>query len=287
MVQSKELVGSKDNTTGNGVYANNGFDRSLRLLLHERLKTSSLKDLAVRYWRSFSFVGLIFASLFFSASVTPSLLPRNYVVQGLLSGMSIAVGYGIGVLFVFVYRFLEFPVPNFQTQKRLRVLIALIAASVFLTFIWRMTFWQNSIRQLMEMPRLESAYPVWTAAIAILFAVLLVAAGRGFLAFCRFFSRRLENYVPRRVAMLLGFVITVTLVLFVSSDLVAKQMLHAADSFFLNLDEINDEELGQPEGALSTGSSASLVEWSTIGRQGKKFSADRPDPTADRRFFRN
>jgi uncharacterized membrane protein len=47
-----------------------------------------------RYWKSFSFVGLVFATLFFAASVTPSLVPRNYFFQGLLCGLALTIGYG-------------------------------------------------------------------------------------------------------------------------------------------------------------------------------------------------
>lgn len=40
--------------------------------------------------------GLVFAGLFFAASLSPSLLPRDAIVQGLLSGLTLALGYGIG-----------------------------------------------------------------------------------------------------------------------------------------------------------------------------------------------
>lgn len=62
-----------------------------------------LKARGERYWKSFSFVGLVFATLFFAASVTPSLLPRNFFVQGLLSGFAIAVGYGVGIACVWLW----------------------------------------------------------------------------------------------------------------------------------------------------------------------------------------
>lgn len=45
-----------------------------------------MNERILNYKRSFSFVGLMMAGLFFAASVTPSLLPRTYVVQGILSG---------------------------------------------------------------------------------------------------------------------------------------------------------------------------------------------------------
>ncbi|MEQ8835822.1 MAG: alpha/beta-hydrolase N-terminal domain-containing protein, partial [Lacipirellulaceae bacterium] len=68
-----------------------------------------LKDWFSRYQASFSYIGLVFAVLFFAASLSPSLLPRNYIVQGLLSGIELAVGYGVGCLFVWVWKYLELP----------------------------------------------------------------------------------------------------------------------------------------------------------------------------------
>ena len=43
------------------------------------------------------FVGVMFGTLFFCLSLTPSLLPRDWLFQGLISGLNAAIGYGIGV----------------------------------------------------------------------------------------------------------------------------------------------------------------------------------------------
>ena len=64
---------------------------------------------AVRLGSSFSFFGLAVAAVFFAASLTPSLLPRTYATQGVLSGLAVAVGYSIGVLAVVLWWYLEFP----------------------------------------------------------------------------------------------------------------------------------------------------------------------------------
>src|SRR5262245_39558585 len=40
-------------------------------------------------WHSFSTCGLLLGTLFFAASLTPSLLPRSYLTQGVLSGLSL------------------------------------------------------------------------------------------------------------------------------------------------------------------------------------------------------
>ena len=42
-------------------------------------------------------VGVLLGTLFLSVSLSPSLLPRPFAVQGVLSGLSFAFGYGLGV----------------------------------------------------------------------------------------------------------------------------------------------------------------------------------------------
>ena len=51
-----------------------------------------------------SYVGLIVATVFFGWSLTPSLLPRDWLFEGLVSGINAAIGYGVGCLFEWVYR---------------------------------------------------------------------------------------------------------------------------------------------------------------------------------------
>ena len=43
------------------------------------------------------FLGIAFGALFFCLSLTPSLLPRDWLFQGLIGGVNAAIGYGIGV----------------------------------------------------------------------------------------------------------------------------------------------------------------------------------------------
>ena len=112
-----------------------------------------------RFWESFSFVGLAVATLFFAASLTPSLLPRHFAVQGILSGFALAVGYGVGVCFVGCGCFLKFPSPATESSVSASVSRRSLSLLVATLFLWRASIWQNSIRQLMEMEPVETAYP--------------------------------------------------------------------------------------------------------------------------------
>src|SRR3954464_10592278 len=55
-----------------------------------------------RRWRRwlprYTWSGTLGALLFGCASLTPSLLPRGWVLQGLIAGITAGIGYGLGVL---------------------------------------------------------------------------------------------------------------------------------------------------------------------------------------------
>src|SRR5690606_25691142 len=88
-----------------------------------------------QYGSSFSYVGLVVATLFFAASLTPSLLPRHFAVQGLLSGIALCVGYGVGVLLVLLWDYLELPRPGVQTARIGKWVTGVSAAIVMASFL--------------------------------------------------------------------------------------------------------------------------------------------------------
>ncbi|MFG0262430.1 MAG: alpha/beta hydrolase [Novipirellula sp. JB048] len=244
-----------------------------------------LRRWSVNYGRSFSFIGLVFAALFFAASVTPSLLPRHYAVQGLLSGFSIATGYGVGVALVHLFRFLELPEPSPAKQWILKRTIVVAVAIVFVTFVWRMAFWQNSIRVLMEVPPLETAYPYRMALIAVVSGASLVSLGRIFARAVGYVSDQLHLILPRRIAFASGFTLVVLFAFVLANDLIARGLLDAADSFFARRDILTDEGVEQPSEPLACGSEASLVPWDSIGRQGKNYLSIGPTRQQIAAFF--
>ena len=230
----------------------------------------------LRYRRSFSFVGLVLASLFFAASVTPSLLPRPYAIQGVLSGFSMAFGYGLGVAGVWFWRFLELRDPEENIERITKRTTVVATAVIFVCFLRQMTFWQNSIRERMEMPPVETAYSYRIGLIAIVCAVVLVFQGRIFASSCKVVSRWLGRFMPRRVANTFGFLVVVFLTVMLFNDVIAKHILNAADRTFDRIDSLADEGVAAPSDALMSGSSESLVSWGTIGRRGKTFLAGGP-----------
>ncbi|EMI16206.1 hypothetical protein RMSM_06874 [Rhodopirellula maiorica SM1] len=232
--------------------------------------------MANRYCESFSFVGLAFATLFFAASLSPSLLPRVFFVQGLLSGIALAIGYGIGVFAIWLWRYLELPELRGQVARagKITTLVGVLLFAVI--FLWRLTVWQNSIRERMEMPPLESAYPLTVIGIAIVFGGVLIAAARMLGGCFIWLDRRLSRWVPRRVSKVLTTVILSYLLIVIVNGVLARAALHVADNVFSKIDEVVDEEIPQPTDPFASGSPESLITWDSIGRQGKEFVVAEP-----------
>ncbi len=236
----------------------------------------SLRMVVVRFWASFSFVGLAVATLFLASSLTPSLLPRHFVVQGILSGLSLAVGYGVGVLFVWLWLYLEIPKPNDKLQRVSKQITTTAVAMVVALFLWRATIWQNSIRQLMEMEPVATAYPWRVALLAVLTGALLITMARGLGMLWGYVHRKINLVVPRRVSQVVSTIVVVIGLILIANDVIARFALNAADAVFLRLDQIVDDGVQQPTEATASGSAESLIAWDTIGRFGKQFVAAGP-----------
>lgn len=207
----------------------------------------SMRSIPVRYWASFSCVGLISAATLFAISLTPSLLPRVAGQQGVLSGIALAVGYGLGVLIMGLWHYLELPALRGRARRVLQWLTALGVAVLVVTFLWRTTIWQNSVRGLMEMEPLEGTYRPKVIALALVIGAGLVAAGRLLLRLFGMVDRRLRRIVPRRVSNVLSVLIVGTVLILIVNGVIARFGLRVADAAFLQIDELDDEdEISRP-----------------------------------------
>jgi uncharacterized membrane protein len=110
-----------------------------------------MHKLILRLTRSLSTVGLVVGTLFFAASLTPSLLPRDFLLQGLLSGSSFAAGYLFGIAADLLWRYLQLPVASAQARIVLMTVALVASALVIVLSLRQASVWQDSIRLLMEL----------------------------------------------------------------------------------------------------------------------------------------
>src|SRR5690606_19813418 len=135
-------------------------------------------------------------------------------------------------------------------------------------FLWSTCVWQNSIRQLMEMDPVAYAYPCRISAIALGVAVLLISLARGLRLVWQAIHRRINRVVPRRVSYVVSTIFVMLALVLLTHKLVFRLALNMADAAFLELDQLIEDDIEQPQDPLATGSPTSLVSWDSIGRMG-------------------
>lgn len=231
---------------------------------------------AVEFWQSLSASGLVFAALFFAISLTPTLIPRTYLTQGALSGVSAAVGYGIGAFFRWLWRYLELPVPRGSSLTRIKAGVAACCAVVLVAFLWKTTGWQNSVLKVMHQAPVTSAYPLRVCLVAVVTFLPLVALGRGFKLVVRVVATWTRRFVPRRVASVVGAGVALVLFWSVANGLIFRVAIHRLDAAFQKADELIPPDSVAPVVATKTGSKASLIAWEKLGRRGRDFVSTGP-----------
>jgi len=214
--------------------------------------------------------------LFFAASLTPTLLPRSFLTQGVLSGCSVAAGYGIGVFGSWLWAYMELPRPKGCLPRLVRRAAMTGCALVALIFLWQAARWQNSIRELMGLEPVDTAHPFEVALIALAVFAFLMALARLFRLTLRFVEIRVNCFLPRRVSNVIGVIAAVALFWSVISGVLFQVTLRVADASFREYDELIEPDTERPRDPLKTGSSASLLAWDELGRAGRQFISSGP-----------
>lgn len=233
---------------------------------------------------AFCATGLILGTLFFAAALTPGLVPRTGLVQGLLGGLSFAAGYGLGATLAAGWRVLQLPQPDALWQGRLRFGLGGLGLLVGVWALWQAPHWQNDLRALMAMDPVETVRPFTIAGVALavfllLWVLMFVVRGTG-----KTLSRWLARRLPGPQAVLLAVVLTAALFWNIGNGVVVRGAFDAFDTVYARLDALFEEGSPRPSDPLKTGAPASLIGWADLGRQGRAFVAGPPDAAAIERL---
>ena len=243
------------------------------------------RDWIERFWRTLSLAGLLAGTLFFAASLTPSLIPRDFTVQGVLSGIAFSAGYGIGVFGQWLWIWLELPLPQARGARIAKQVAAAACAAIALAFLWQASAWQNSIRSLMGMEPVDSVRPFQVGLIALVVFVVLLGLARLFRLTGRMTSRRFRPFVPRRIAAVAGSAVAAILFVGVANGVLLRYALHVADSSYRAMDELIEDGSSPPADPQKSGSAASLLTWAGLGRAGRDFISNGPSAQDIGRFL--
>lgn len=203
----------------------------------------------------------------------------------MVSGISLALGYGLGIAGRWLWSYLEIPLPAARVQRMLTGVAAAICAVVALWFLWQAAEWQDSVRRLMGMEEVSGARPVSVAGLVLLVFWALLSLARWFQHTFVFLSRRLDRFFPRRVANLLGVIAAVILFWALIDGVLFTLVLRLADSISEEVDATIPADLERPADLTRTGSPQLLIDWQNLGHQGRAFVSSGPSAEQLTAFF--
>ena len=203
-------------------------------------------------------------------SFTPSLLPRGGVVQGVVWGITAAIGYGLGVLFAWIWRAFADREP--RRPRRRSWLVFFISAAVLVVVSFGLgQYWQYQIRGLMGVTDYNIALVVASPFVAALVFCLLLLIGRGLRGLYRWAAHLLSRWIGRRAARATGWIVVAGLAYLVVTGLLLQGFLNLMNSAYSVRDTKTAEGVHQPATGLRSGGPGSVIPWNTLGWQGRNF----------------
>ena len=227
-----------------------------------------------RYTLPGAWVALVFACLAF----TPSLLPRSALLQGVVCGISAAIGYGLGVAGAWTWRAFADRDPRPPRPGAWRV-FAISAAVLLVVAIVLGQWWQAQIRDLMGAPTPNPLLLVLLPPAAAGLFTGLVALSRSLRGAYHRAAFRLRRWMGPRAARALGWVTVVVVTWLVTSGLLLNGLAGLADRGFSVRNTATAEGVEPTTSALRSGGPGSLVSWDSLGRQGRTIAGTGPTAT--------
>jgi uncharacterized membrane protein len=229
------------------------------------------------------FVGVAVGALFFCLSLTPSLLPRDWLFQGLIGGLNAAIGYGIGVFLAkmlrrFVLRRLTWWPPSKRVRYVLKAVIVAVSATASVLMMIPAAAWQRQVSAVMGMEGPNTLGYMRTLIIAVLVGGLCVGATRVLLdlikTMARYFIRRW--HLHDETALFIGTAIVVVLAITLINGVLIRGFLAGANRVFQPQNTTTRAGIVQPRQPERSGSPTSYAPWETLGFQGRNFVATGP-----------
>jgi uncharacterized membrane protein len=229
------------------------------------------------------FVGVAFGALFFCLSLTPSLLPRDWVFQGLIGGINGAFGYGLGVLigkatYRAVLRSARWWPPPARVLFWTKAAVVVIAPTACVLMLIPAASWQRQVSTLLGIEGPTTLGYLRTLIVAVAVGALLVSTFRVLIDAVKLLARMLIRrwHLHDEVALFIGTSIVVALLIMLINGVLVRGFFAGANALFQPRDAATPAALSQPLLSEKSGSPASLAPWESLGYQGRNFVATGP-----------
>ncbi|MCW1824482.1 hypothetical protein A5731_20620 [Mycolicibacterium conceptionense] len=229
------------------------------------------------WWvRHYTFFGTAVGLVFIWFSLTPSLLPRGPLFQGLVSGGAGAIGYGLGVFGVWLVRYMRSAQTSPKAPKWAWVTLVVVGIIGQVLMIIYFHVWQDEVRDFMGVPRLTFWDHPLTAVLSIVVLFVFVEIGQLVGKLVRFLVRQLNRFAPPRVSAVVVVILLLALTIALLNGVVARVAMDKINRTFSAVNDETSPDFAAPTSRLRSGGPESLDSWESLGHQGRVFVSAGP-----------
>jgi uncharacterized membrane protein len=196
--------------------------------------------------------------------------------QGVVSGASAAIGYGLGVLLSKALRRLIGREPGPAVKRQAWWALGVVAVVGTVPMLFWFGLWQRDLRDLMGTNSFPRAGYVLVPATALMFSVLFVAIGRLFVRITVVVGRWLNRYVATTISTSIAVLLVIAVTIGILNGVVVRLAMSGLNESFAAINDETDPGTGEPKSPLRSGSRASAVSWASLGKQGRLFVSGGP-----------
>lgn len=242
------------------------------------MKKEHIKHLGRHF--KLNFAGLLLGFLLYCFALTPSLLPRPAIFEGLIAGICFALGYGLGVFLSWGVRQTVRKEASAKVKKitwRIALVVVSLAA---IAYSIQATAWQNQVRQLIGETEFQGQQIVTIFVVAFATAAVLITFARLLHRAIYLLSEFVGRWLPRRVSFAIGTVLVAIILVWFYNGVLLKTFITVSNNIYRSSNNQTKPGAIQPTSSVRSGGPESLVTWDSLGRQGRNFIGSGPNKEA-------
>ena len=192
-------------------------------------------------------------------------------MQGLLVGVSFAIGYGIGVIISYIFHKLPIKQPSSELRQKLKLWAYVVLGAFFISSMVIGSADQKEVHNLVKMEGDPNISILGTLIVAVLITLLLITMSRAIRTMFRWLLKQIDKLLPRSVSYVLAFVASFLIVVGIINGFIIDNVMEGINTAYIARNDITDEGIVKPENPELSGSPQSFIPWDTLGKQGRKF----------------
>ena len=234
-----------------------------------------------RRWWHLSRTGLLLGAGFFLISMSPSLLPRTWYYQGLISGLCTAVGYALGVLVAWVVRTTA-RVVDLQVHLSGEARHWLLVAAPVFGAVAVLGITVSNVRsqaRTAAFVRLAPLHPLdWVGALALAaaIAVVFLLIARGLRVMTHGLAEAAGRVLPKSVASMTAIIVVATATAWVTDSVLFHRGIDAFAGMAARVNAQQPAGRTAPTSTLKSGGPGSFESYGSLGYQGQMFVTSAP-----------